>query len=294
MSHLRAACCHLPPSSPCPRGGEQDGCRGGGRRRCPAAPTASAGLAHVAGAAAWPPALRASLTCSSWDGSVPRHLIGELFLAPVAAAAEEQECFAFVSEAAWLQETSPPASGFHLWPFGEHEGCWSFNSLLTPSSPGSFAWPGRAAGSRSFPTAAVGAAPCPLHPHPRGGGEASSRPGCSAVIRLTPGAGAPLFPSPAAPWPCRRLQRAGTARCPGRTGTPGWGRACGSGTGSPRPWGNSRRWTGPAAGHRPSYAPGCRVPCIGARWHARLQGAMCWCPLACSAARRCSLVCAAV
>lgn len=46
----------------------------------------------MASAAAWPPALHASLTCSSWDGSVPRHLIGELFLAPVAAAAEEQEC----------------------------------------------------------------------------------------------------------------------------------------------------------------------------------------------------------
>lgn len=40
----------------------------------------------------------------------------------------------FVWEAAWLRETSPPASGFHLWPFGEHERCCSFNSLLTPSS----------------------------------------------------------------------------------------------------------------------------------------------------------------
>lgn len=60
----------------------------------------------------------------------PCHRIGELFLAPAAAAAEEQECFpAFVSQAAWLGETSPPASGFHLWPFGEHEGCWALDSL---------------------------------------------------------------------------------------------------------------------------------------------------------------------
>lgn len=80
-------------------------------------------------------------------------------LGPGTAAAEEQECFAFVSggSLAWEGdgwETSPPASGFHLWPFGEHEGCWSSHSLLTPSSPRMScpAWEGRAVESHCFLT----------------------------------------------------------------------------------------------------------------------------------------------
>ena len=150
---------------------------------------------------------------------------------------------AFVSESAWLRETSPPASGFHLWPFGEHEGCWSFNSLLTLSSPRKFclAWEGRAAGSRSFPMTAARAAPCPLHPW--GSGEESSQPGCSAVIGLTPGLAHPchhpqLLPGPAqgcreqGPLAARggRVPRAGAqpaaaGRAPrgcGKQQTPGW------------------------------------------------------------------------
>lgn len=78
-------------------------------------------------------------------------------LGPVAAAAEEQECFACLcfgrQPGFGERETALPASGSHLWPFGEHEGCWAFNSLLTPSSARMShpAREGRAVGSRSYP-----------------------------------------------------------------------------------------------------------------------------------------------
>lgn len=121
---------------------------------------------------------------------------------------------------------------------------------------------------------AARAAPCPLHPW--GSGEESSQPGCSAAIGLTPGAGT-------APWPCPRLQRAGATRCPGRTGTPGWGTACSSGTGSPGLWETADAGLGRLPGPG-TQAPVCRVPCIGACWHVRLQDAMHWCPRACMAA----------
>lgn len=106
-----------------------------------------------------------------------------------------------------------------------------------------------------------------------------------------------LWPSLAAPWSCPRLQRAGTTCCPGRTGTPGWGRACSGGMGSPRLW----ETTDPGLDWLPGpvrQASGCRVPCIGARWHAQLQDAICWCPLGCLVlrvgAQWCAWLCDAV
>lgn len=185
---------------------------------------------------------------------------------------------AFVSEAAWLRETSPPASGFHLWPFGEHEGCWSFNSLLTPSSPGKLraAWERRAVGSWSFPTAAARAAPCPLHPCPWGGGEESSQPGCSAFIRLTPGLAHPYLHLQLLPGPAQGCRERGPHAA--RGGRVPWAGAQPAAAGR-APWDRGKQqtlgWTGCPV---PSLAPACLLLGAGAAHRcARLHSAVHWC-----------------
>ena len=86
MSHPQAARCHLPPSSPPWRGirvgAGEEGDDGALRLPLPR-PGSGAWPALLPGTGRFP-------ACSSWDSSVPRHLIGELLLAT--AAAEEQEC----------------------------------------------------------------------------------------------------------------------------------------------------------------------------------------------------------
>lgn len=189
---------------------------------------------------------------------------------------------AFVSEAAWLRETSPPASGFHLWPFGEHEGCWSFNSLLTPSSLGKLrpAWEGRAVGKPELSNDRRQGSSLPA---PSLSLETTAVPGCSAVIGLTAGLAHPCLHPRLLPGPAQGCREQGPLTALGRTGTPGWGRACGGGDGLPGTVGSNGPWAGPAAG-APSVryqAAGCHalvpagvrsrtVPCMGASRHPAL------------------------
>lgn len=172
----------------CAHPGVLHGARG---RRRPAVPPHPCPARTRGSAAARLPAPSAALTRSRWSGSGPRDLIGELFLAPVAPAAERQECFPLFGRQPGFGETSPPASGFHLWPFGEHEGCCSFNSLLTPSSMAKPRREARRQPELSDSRCCTGMAPCPR--------EQSGH--CLWVPRSHPGAGTSLSLSPDTPRP---------------------------------------------------------------------------------------------
>lgn len=172
----------------CAHPGVLDGARG---RRRPAVPPHPCPARTRGSAAARLPARRAALTRSRWRGSGPRDLIRELFLAPVAPAAEQQECFPLFGRQPGFGETSPPASGFHLWPFGEHEGCCSFNSLLTPSSMAKPRREARKQPELSDSRCCTGMAPCPR--------EQSGH--CLWVPRSHTGTGMSLSLSPATPRP---------------------------------------------------------------------------------------------